>query len=161
VRALAVYDDKLIVGGSFATAGDKAANHIAQWTKQRVDSDLDGVFDDVDNCPLIANSDQADADADGIGDVCDNCPTMANPLQTDTDGDGIGDVCDWICGDANGDGKINLLDVSFVISALYRGGPMPTPKERADVNGDGKMNLLDISYTINYLYRGGPAPNCP
>ena len=32
-----------------------------------------------DNCPLVANSDQANADGDSFGDVCD----------TDDDGDGI------------------------------------------------------------------------
>lgn len=35
------------------------------------DGDGDGVFDDDDNCPLVANPDQADADGDGIGDLCD------------------------------------------------------------------------------------------
>jgi uncharacterized protein (TIGR02145 family) len=65
------------------------------------------------------------------------------------------------CGNANGDQVINLLDVSFIINGLYRGGPMPNPIQSADVNNDGKMNLLDVSYIINYLYRNGPAPNCP
>jgi hypothetical protein len=35
------------------------------------DTDRDGVADADDNCPRIANTDQADADRDGIGDVCD------------------------------------------------------------------------------------------
>ena len=36
-----------------------------------VDGDGDGVADDVDNCPSVANADQADADGDGVGDLCD------------------------------------------------------------------------------------------
>jgi hypothetical protein len=36
------------------------------------DEDGDGVCDDVDNCPTVANSDQADLDADGQGNVCDD-----------------------------------------------------------------------------------------
>ena len=36
-----------------------------------LDGDGDGVADDVDNCPGVANADQADADRDGVGDLCD------------------------------------------------------------------------------------------
>ena len=36
------------------------------------DADKDGVPDAIDNCPLLANLDQADADRDGIGDACDD-----------------------------------------------------------------------------------------
>jgi hypothetical protein len=37
------------------------------------DFDLDGVPNGVDNCPNLANDDQADADDDGHGDLCDDC----------------------------------------------------------------------------------------
>jgi hypothetical protein len=70
------------------------------------DTDGDGVPDTYDNCPQIANTDQANNDGDGNGDACDpdddndtvadisdNCPLTANPDQTDSDGDGIGDAC--------------------------------------------------------------------
>ncbi|MES2886314.1 MAG: thrombospondin type 3 repeat-containing protein, partial [Pseudomonadota bacterium] len=35
-----------------------------------------------------------DADGDGVADAGDNCPAVANPNQADTDGDLIGDACD-------------------------------------------------------------------
>ncbi len=35
------------------------------------DADGDGVPDDFDNCPQVANADQADSDGDMIGDACD------------------------------------------------------------------------------------------
>lgn len=38
------------------------------------DFDRDGLFADADNCPTLANADQADADGDGEGDVCDATP---------------------------------------------------------------------------------------
>jgi Ca2+-binding RTX toxin-like protein len=71
------------------------------------DEDSDGVSDGLDNCPTIANPNQADSNLDGIGDACqmadqdedgiedasDNCPTIYNPEQTDTNGDGVGDAC--------------------------------------------------------------------
>lgn len=38
---------------------------------ESLDHDGDGVIDRDDNCPDVANADQADADGDGIGDLCD------------------------------------------------------------------------------------------
>ena len=38
------------------------------------DRDADGIADAADNCPSIANPDQADNDADGVGNACDNTP---------------------------------------------------------------------------------------
>jgi hypothetical protein len=75
-----------------------------------LDSDNDGIRDYQDNCPNVANPDQADTDpglsvcglegdgpgvtpqpcvqmppGDGVGDACDNCPAVVNPDQEDSD----------------------------------------------------------------------------
>jgi len=58
----------------------------------RVDTDNDGVPDDMDNCPRTPNPPpvpggiQADRDGDGVGDACDNCVDLPNPDQADQDG---------------------------------------------------------------------------
>ncbi|WP_162687443.1 amidohydrolase family protein [Bradymonas sediminis] len=53
--------------------GDNCENFDAD------DRDGDGIPNDSDNCPSVANPDQADRDNDGIGDACDPCPDYANP----------------------------------------------------------------------------------
>ncbi|MEW5925213.1 MAG: dockerin type I repeat-containing protein [Candidatus Zixiibacteriota bacterium] len=67
-------------------------------------------------------------------------------------------------GDANSDCHTNILDASFIINYLYKGGMLPQPYGAGDINGDCKENLLDVSYLLYYLYRGGPIPRislCP
>ena len=75
------------------------------------DWDNDGILNNIDNCILTPNSDQADKDDwhctqispgveicnwryDGIGNACDNCPSSYNPDQRDSDKDEVGDICD-------------------------------------------------------------------
>ncbi|MBI1826836.1 MAG: thrombospondin type 3 repeat-containing protein [Planctomycetes bacterium] len=60
------------------------------------DTDGDGIPDDKDNCPAIANPNQADADGDGVGDACDACPndarTAVDPSLCATAGGGDGNT---------------------------------------------------------------------
>ena len=94
-----------------------------------VDSDLDSIGDDADNCPAVANASQTDTDADGRGDACDSdddndglsdvaeAAAGTNPLLADTDNDGVNDNVDvfpldgseWL--DSDGDGTGNNADI--------------------------------------------------
>ncbi|UCD93524.1 MAG: dockerin type I repeat-containing protein, partial [Candidatus Zixiibacteriota bacterium] len=67
----------------------------------------------------------------------------------------------FMCGDLNGDETVNLLDVTYLVSYLYREGPPPEPMQAADVDNSGAVNLLDVTYLVSYLYRDGPDPTCP
>jgi hypothetical protein len=48
------------------------------------DADGDGVTDADDNCPRVANADQADGDSDGSGDACDPLVTAQQQNTTPT-----------------------------------------------------------------------------
>ena len=61
-----------VVGGTSPAASNTSPVFAGNWgTTPRPDTDADGVFDDEDNCPDVANADQADEDGDGLGDACD------------------------------------------------------------------------------------------
>jgi hypothetical protein len=71
---------------------------------------------------------------------------------------GTGEV--YLCGDCNNDDIINVGDVVYLITYLYRGGSAPIPKTCVgDVNNDDIVNVGDVVYLITYLYRGGSPPN--
>lgn len=94
------------------------------------DFDGDGIEDEFDNCPFMANFEQTDLDSDGVGDACDLCPSVPDPLQENLDGDALGDACD---DDIDGDGVLNDAD-----NCPY----VPNPGQ-TDTDGDGVGDLCD------------------
>ena len=67
----------------------------AQGNACDTDDDNDTVSDE-DEAEQGTNPLIADTDADGDDDANDNCPTIANADQADSDGNGVGDACDSI-----------------------------------------------------------------
>ncbi len=142
---------KLLVGGNSSVNPNPA--YISS------DSDGDGVPDETDNCPKVANADQIDVNGNGQGDACDdfdhdgvmtlddNCPNTPNSAQRDTDGDGIGDECDfeesrlterapWI--PWFGMGIAALVLIGLLVMSVHGGGlQLEEKKEQEDVSDDG------------------------
>jgi hypothetical protein len=72
--------------------------------------------------------------------------------------------CQIVCGDANGDGSVDIGDVVHLVAYLYKNGSPPQcdpMAECGDVNSDGVINIGDVLYLVNYLYRSGPPPGNP
>ena len=83
-------------------------------------SDGDGVCEQSDLCPTVADPQQLDTDDDGVGDACDNCPELANPAQADCDANQIGDPCDVAFGnapDCNANDRPDSCDLASRYSA--------------------------------------------
>jgi len=70
-------------------------------------------------------------------------------------------VEDGIAGDVDCNCNYNLLDITYLVNYLYKGGPAPTCEMGYDINADGACNVLDISHIVNYLYKGGVPPGTP
>lgn len=116
-----------------------------------VDTDGDGVCDDVDNCPTTVNPNQEDGDSDQVGNVCDNCPTTANRDQADSDQDGTGDACEIVVKDCDvdGDGDIDKADISLINKSLYQAAS--GPNDPRDPDNNGIINTKDAKICVGRI----------
>ncbi len=99
--------------------------------------------------------------SDCNGNMVDDEIDLFNGTMVDVDGDGLPDDCiEYICGDLNGDGIVNVIDIINFINYKFKDGPEPYPVGAADVNNDNILNILDILALIQYKFEGGPPPVC-
>lgn len=68
--------------------------------------------------------------------------------------------CHGECGDANGDGLVNIADAVYIITYVFRGGLPPFEDKCADANNDYSVNVGDAIYLVNYVFRQYTAPEC-
>ena len=68
----------------------------------------------------------------------------------------------FICGDVNNDlAGPNILDLTYLVDYIFRGGPLPPIPAAADVNGSGgNPNILDLTKIVDRIFRGAPLPTC-
>jgi hypothetical protein len=142
--AIPLDQGKAFVGFTSGTGSANSNHDILSWDFDGFeDQDGDGVEDEDDNCPALANPDQADLDGDGQGDACDadddndgvldgsdNCPRLPNTDQANLDGDAMGDACDPDDdNDTVPDGSDNC--------------PRESNADQADMDGDGAGDVCD------------------
>jgi len=100
----------------------------------------------LDNCPVAVNPDQADDDNNGVGNICegtfndrdndgvadaaDNCPSVPNNDQRNSDNDALGNACD---SDDDNDTVADSIDNC----------PINANQNQADDDQDGLGNVCD------------------
>jgi hypothetical protein len=123
------------------------------------DEDWDGVLDVQDNCPGKSNPDQSDVDGDGIGDMCDidmdndsgRVAVGGEPVFSDFNEPYIGTDPRRDCGldawppDFNGDGSVDIFDVSDIKAHYATAVGNPAYIARDDLSADGYINIQDLA----------------
>lgn len=103
------------------------------------DNDGDGFHDGIDNCPTMANEDQANNDGDAQGDICD----------ADDDNDGVADEDDiWPSREAysldpDSDGLPSRWEIRYGLL------PNASSDMSSDNDGDGLSALEEFEYGTN------------
>ncbi len=146
----------MLTGPGCGVLACNAAGNGSECQAAVDDPDSDSVKGPCDNCPMIANLNQADADGDGKGDACDNCPGASNAAQTDGDNDGRGDACD------------NCASVPNPSQANSDTDPMGDACDPDDDN-DGRADAMDNCPTVANASqadgdsdgKGDACDNCP
>jgi len=133
------------------TLGNDKAGEQINWKVISSGGSINGVST---NCHLSGTVAQS---ATGMGSSASY--QLSHGFWQDFSDNGSG--CCNMAGDANNNNAVNILDATYLINYLYKGGPGPECDGEGDANGNGAINILDVTYLINYLYKSGPEPVCP
>jgi len=66
----------------------------------------------------------------------------------------------YTCGNVNGDDKVNISDVVYLVNYIFRGGNPPDPYIAGNVNCDANVNVSDVVWLINFIFIPGSPDPC-
>jgi len=108
--------------------------------------------------PLFCNVDIGDV---GLSDEASPCLPENNDCSVLIGALGLGCACNCgvVFGDITGDDALNPVDVSYMVSYVYklkdaRVAPPNCPYEPGDVDCNSLVNPLDVAYYVNAVYKG-------
>ena len=71
------------------------------------------------------------------------------------------EILGYIGGDINGDGVLDVSDLTCLVGYMFEGNYCVCTKDAGDVNNDCHgPDISDLTYYIDWLFAGGPLPQC-
>jgi uncharacterized delta-60 repeat protein len=141
-RALSLTPEgDLVVAGSASSSG-ASTTAVARFLAGPLDHDHDGVGDETDNCPAVANANQTNADGDVLGNACD--PDDDNDGRADADDAFPTNPAEWV--DTDRDGVGNNADTNDDNDGLtdVREAELGTDPLDSDTDDDGVRDGTDV-----------------
>ena len=86
------------------------------------------------------------------------CRTVVSGSSPQNAGTIILHIPNYICGDADGEGTVNISDAVFLVNYIFADGAAPSPLASGDADCDQEIDIADVVYLVNYIFAGGPAP---
>ena len=119
-------------------------------------------LDTLSYLPLISSGLLFSYTGDGQLMAADAAYDGLSVIPTIIQGSSIPDCC-ILPGNMNGDGQIDVTDLTYTVDYLFGGGPPPPCMLEANIDGLGAlMDVSDLVYLVDYLFRGGQPPvPCP
>ena len=117
----------------------------------------DGSWSDILTYPAHKSDQTVGRFPDGSNNVyVMNYPTIAkanitSSYVTDVEQPYQPDPASFAAGDANGDGQVDIVDVTYIISYLKESRPADFRFSAADVDKDGLITVADLKYVTNKL----------
>ena len=140
---------------SLDVSGCTSLNNLAVWQNHISGNNMTNLVNSLPTVPGNTPGEFAVLDDVNEGNVITDAQVLAakrkNWVCLRWDG-GYWAVIDVLLpGDVNGDGRVSIDDVTYLIDIMLGGGTAPST---ADVNGDGNVNISDVTDLIDLILSG-------
>jgi hypothetical protein len=61
-------------------------------------------------------------------------------------------------GNVNGEGDIDIADLTFLVGFMFKSGAPPPCPEEGNVNAMGEIDIADLTFLVNFMFKSGPVP---
>jgi len=80
------------------------------------------------------------------------CDCQSRCIRQNSISEGCSTLCSSVTNDANNDGKMNIIDISLLVSYIFSGGDALVCPEQGDCNGNGRIDIGDAACLIDLVF---------